>query len=324
MSLVEHSSARHARTVLLDWMLGNACSYACSYCPKALHDGTVRWQKSGDILSFYDQLHQHYAVARGRRIWLQFTGGEPTMHPQIIRLLDEARARAFSVSLISNASRTPRFWEKIAPALDAVILTYHSEFADPDAFRAIAEIVAARMPVHINITMRPEVFDDTLGVTHDLRDALPGASFTLKPLRVDFGTELFDYTDDQRAIMAAGLPGASHEEGAMPRGTMTVRMPDGSAEVLRANELALRDLNHWQGYVCNAGLESLRITGDGRVSRAVCGAGGTLGRLGAPTALPHAPITCPKPLCGCVADMLITKTAPATEQPTATSQAAAE
>ena len=108
--LVEHTSAAHARTVLVDWMLGNSCSYACSYCPKALHDGSIRWQKSDGILEFYQQLHRHYVFHRSRRVWLQFTGGEPTMHPQIIRLLQEAKALGFSVSLISNASRTLRFW----------------------------------------------------------------------------------------------------------------------------------------------------------------------------------------------------------------------
>src|SRR5690606_5307880 len=133
---IEHSNADHARVVLVDWMLGNAWSYACSYCPSDLHDGSIRWQKPEAVLSFFDQLYNHYIRHRGRRVWLQFTGGEPTMHPQIIRLLEEASARGFSVSLISNASRSLRFWQRIAPHLNSVILTYHSEFADPAHFLA--------------------------------------------------------------------------------------------------------------------------------------------------------------------------------------------
>lgn len=97
---IEHSRADHARVVLVDWMLGNNGSYACSYCPKSLHDGSVRWQSVADVLAFYDLLQRHYAQLRGKRVWLQFTGGEPTMHPQIIRLLEAATACGFQVSLI--------------------------------------------------------------------------------------------------------------------------------------------------------------------------------------------------------------------------------
>ena len=305
--LFEHSRAAHARTVLVDWMLGNSCSYACSYCPKHLHDGSIRWQKSDAVIAFYDQLLHHYTTARGRQVWLQFTGGEPTMHPQIIRLLHEARARGFSVSLISNASRTFRFWEKIAPALDAAILTYHNEFADFEQFRRIGEMLASRMPVHVNVTMHPDRFERTHEEANALRDAFATASFSLKPLRLDFGTELYPYTDAQRAILDAGIAGGAHEEDAMPRGTMTVQSADGSKEVLRANEIIMRDLNRWKGYRCNAGLESLRVKGDGTVMRAVCGVGGVLGRLGGAVALPPAPVLCDRDVCGCVADILITK-----------------
>ena len=197
----EHTNAVHARTVLVDWMLGNACSYACSYCPKSLHDGTVRWQNPDDVVDFYDRLHTHYVTHRNRRVWLQFTGGEPTMHPQIIRILEEASARGFSVSLISNASRTHRFWTKIKPHLNAVILTYHSEFVDFDHFKGVGEILVPDVPVHINVTMKPAEFDKTHADALALRQAFPDATVSLKPLRVDFETELYEYSDAQMAIM---------------------------------------------------------------------------------------------------------------------------
>ena len=307
--MIEHSHALHARTVLVDWMLGNSCSYACSYCPKRLHDGSIRWQKSDVVLGFFDQLHRHYSVVRGRRVWLQFTGGEPTMHPQIMRLLDEARARGFAVSLISNASRTFRFWEKIAPSLDAAILTYHNEFADLDQFLAIGGLLTERMPLHVNVTMHPARFDRTLDEARRLRDHLPQATIALKALRVGFGATLFEYTDAQRALLEAGLPGPTHEENAMPRGTMTARAAGQPARVMRANEILLEGMNRWNGFHCNAGIESLRVMGDGTVMRAVCGVGGPLGRLGVrPVAQPPAPVPCTRDACNCLSDILITKT----------------
>jgi organic radical activating enzyme len=308
--LIEHSNAAHARVVLVDWMLGNGCSYACSYCPKALHDGTMGWQRVEDVLAFYDQLHRHYARLRDKRVWLQFTGGEPTMHPQIIRLLTEASAKGFSVSLISNASRTERFWQKIAPCLDSVILTYHNEFAELDHFRSVGRLLSARMPVHVNVTMRPDHFDRTLEEARALRAAMPAASISLKPLRVDFEDALFDYSTQQMQQMQDGLPPTAKQEGPMPRGTMTVTLPGGERQKVRANEFVLRGENHWRGFRCNAGLESLRIKGSGVITRAVCSVGDDIGRLGEAVQLPVAPVLCSAETCSCVADILITKSRP--------------
>lgn len=313
--LIEHSRADHARVVLVDWMLGNSCSYACSYCPKSLHDGSVRWQSVADVLAFYDLLQRHYAQLRGKRVWLQFTGGEPTMHPQIIRLLEAATACGFQVSLISNASRTLRFWERIAPHLDSVILTYHNEFAELDHFRSVGRMLAERMPVHLNVTMRPEHFDRTLDETQALRDVMPAASITLKPLRVDFDHDLFDYTPAQLRIMAAGLPAKAAQTGAMPRGTMTVQGTGLPRRAVRANEFMIRGENRWKGYRCNAGIESLRIKGNGSITRAVCSVGGEIGRLGGTVTLPVAPIVCSAEVCACVADILITKSRPSGQSP---------
>ena len=305
--LIEHTNADHARVVLVDWMLGNACSYACSYCPKALHDGSVAWQRVQDVTAFYDVLRAHYMDRRGKQVWLQFTGGEPTMHPQIIRLLEAASDRGFTVSLISNASRTVRFWARIAPYLDNVILTYHNEFADLDHFRSVGRLLAEQMAVHINVTMRPDHFDRTLDEARSLRDAMPGASITLKPLRVGFASQLFDYTPDQLDVMSRSLPQKAAQSGAMPRGTMTVQGRDGTRTTLRATELVVRGQNRWRGYRCNAGLESLRVRGDGTITRAVCSVGGDIGRIGEPFALPYGPILCTAEVCSCTADILITK-----------------
>ncbi|MBW4708914.1 radical SAM protein [Roseobacter sp. YSTF-M11] len=309
---IDHSNPQHARTVLVDWMLGNACSYACSYCPKALHDGTIRWQKTEDVLTLYHQMKSHYAQERNKLVWLQFTGGEPTMHPRIIDLLKEASALGFRVSLISNASRTVRFWHKIRDYLDSVILTYHNEFATLDHFIDVGQLLVEQMNVHINVTMHPERFERTYDEARALRAALPKATITLKPLRVGFESELYDYSDAQLRILGKGVPSSVRSDGITPRSTMQATTATGACDTLRANDFILQDINRWQGYQCNIGLESLRIKGSGEVLRAVCGVGGRIGQLGGEIALPTQAIQCTKPSCACVADILTTKAKPVT------------
>jgi len=85
---------------------------------------------------------------------------------------------------------------------------------------------------------------------------------------------------------------------------MKVRYGDGSSENLRANVMIMRQVNRWRKWRCHIGLESLRIKGDGRIFRAVCGVGGQIGRIGGEVTLPSAPVNCMRESCGCVADIL--------------------
>ncbi|MEM6823648.1 MAG: hypothetical protein AAF566_00935 [Pseudomonadota bacterium] len=306
-SAIRHADKVHAETVLIDWMLGNACSYACSYCPKALHDGSLGWQSAADIMSFYGTLKAHYVDALQRRVWIQFTGGEPTMHPKIIPLLDAASDSGFSVSLISNGSRTRRFWERIAPHLNSVILTYHEEFVEHSAFRELLGLLAPKMPVQVNVTLHPARFEATYGRAQDLAQTVPEATFVLKPLRVDFGTELYGYTREQARRMGIRLTRPRREEVATPRGVMMVSDASGGETRWRGSDLLRLGRNDWQGWICSAGLESLRIKADGSITRAVCGVGGHIGKLGEDVELPVTPVRCSMSRCACNADILISR-----------------
>lgn len=306
---VSHADPWHARVVLVDWMLGNACNHACSYCPAELHDGTIRWQDTKVVVELFDRLRAHYVERLGRHVWIQFTGGEPTMHPRIVELLDESAARGFSASLISNGSRTPRFWLKVRPHLKSVILTYHAEFVQHDHFMVIARMMAEEMPVHINVTMIPERFDQILERAREILAEVPRASLSLKPLREDFRDVLYPYSPDQLDAMEKGLRSTDRHDGTTPRGVMNLTWADGSREAVRANAIIVKGTNRWRGYLCNAGLESLRVKANGQVTRAVCASGGVLGRLGGSVVLPEGPIVCERDTCGCVADILVSKVA---------------
>lgn len=304
---IDHADARYAGVVLVDWMLGSACNYACSYCPKELHDGSISWQGEADILALYDRLAEHYQRDRGRSVWLQFTGGEPTMHPRFLSIVEAAAGFGFQVSVISNASRTLRFWRRVRPLLDAAILTYHPEFVKLAPFVDVLRLLSEEMPVHVNVTMPPDRFDAVYAEADAIAAAVPTCTVALKPLRVGFRSQLYPYTDEQRARLDTRLTRVGHPEAQKPRGILRVTRQDGRTFDAHVHDLVLTDTNRWKGWLCHAGLESLRINGDGRVTRAVCSAGGDLGQIGGAVQLPDMPVTCDREVCACISDMLITK-----------------
>lgn len=305
--LVRHADRSHTNTVLVDWMIGNSCNHSCSYCPAQLHDGSIRWQEADAIKAMFRKLDTHYARGMGKKVWIQFTGGEPTMHPQITDLLRAASSHDFKVSLISNASRTRRFWEGIASRLDAVILTYHSEFVDHNHFVEIAAFLADTMPVHVNVTLPPEGFDEVFRRAEEIGAAIPELSLSLKPLREGFGDLLYPYSPDQLRRLETRITQPDRRKATLPRTVMVREFASGDYDVRRANAMITAGQNRWKGLICSAGLESLRVHANGAITRAVCGEGGELGKIGTVEELPTTPIRCSRERCACVADILITK-----------------
>ena len=295
----------------LFWSIGLWATGAITPAPIApaeLHDGSLNWQSGKDVIRLLDKLMSHYMEGLGRKVWLQFTGGEPTLHPGISDIVHEAHGRGMHVSLISNGSRTIRFWEKSRDLLDSVILTLHSEEADLEHFTSVIGILSERSHVQVNVTMIPERFDRICDVIQEIAQLHPDVDIVPKPLRLGFGHELYPYSEKQLDWMKRQVqPPPRDGRLRAPRSLMTRKNADGSSEEIRANQFILRGENRWRGWTCEAGIESLRVTGDGSVSRAVCGVGGQIGTLPDDLMLPLDSVVCTKDACACVADILISK-----------------
>ena len=86
----------------------------------------------------------------------------------------------FNVSLISNGARTLPFWDRVAADLDMVVLTYHQASVDHAHFLQVAQKLSARMPVNVNVTMDPELFDETYAAAQHIvstfLERCPGAT----------------------------------------------------------------------------------------------------------------------------------------------------
>ena len=79
-------------------------------------------------------------------------------------------------------------------------------------------------------------------------------------------------------------------------------------DMLHSNDIIKHKLNQFEGWRCNAGLESLMINWDGEVHRATCRVGGSLGNIYNGTfESPIEPINCTRKFCTCVADIPLTK-----------------
>ena len=110
----------------ITWMLHNVCNHNCSFCDATFKDGSKRWLSLAENKQIVDSI---ISAANGKPIWFQFTGGEPTLYPDFIELCVYIKSRGAYIGLLSNGSRTIRWWTELRDSklIENLVLTLHPE-----------------------------------------------------------------------------------------------------------------------------------------------------------------------------------------------------
>jgi len=304
-----HSNPEHENWFVVNWCLGNTCNYECSYCPSGLHDGSKKWPNAYVIKNFIQKVRdQHH----NKKIYFEFTGGEVTLYKHFLEICQFCNDLGIKIGLISNGSRTIRYWEENKHLFDHICVSFHPEHADEEHFINVVKTLHNDVRTHVNIMMKPEKFDYCYAVANKVKN-LGNISMALQPLIVDFGNTLFEYTDMQKRIFEN-----QHElitkhikftkSFDYYRGAMRKIWPDGSDQVSSAHRFISQNINNWAGWKCYAGVEQLIVDMDGSIYRGWCKVGGSLGNIDDDLLmLPEDPIICNKTMCHCNFDIMTTK-----------------
>ena len=293
---LEHEKAYFADWFVVNWCLGNTCNFECSYCPKALHDGSIRWPELDTIKSFITKVKEHHS---NKNIYFEFTGGEVTMYKHFIEVCKFCTELGIKVGLISNGSRTIRYWEQNKQYFDHVCLSFHPEFADAEHFTNVVRLLHNDIRVHVNVMMSPEKFDYCFELANSLKD-LGNISIAMQPLIHDFGEVLFDYTPEQQLVFENQWRLITkHIKFTKPfpyyRGAMRMIKTDGTTTVQAAHKFIANKSNDWSGWKCYAGVEQLIVDMNGIIHRGWCKVGKHIGHINDTVLnLPTDPIICNK------------------------------
>lgn len=309
---LEHSNIKNADVFVVNWCLGNSCNFECSYCPEALHDGSKRWPEPETIKNFIRKVKDSHP---GKQMYFEFTGGEVTMYKHFTDICKFCADEGVKVGLISNGSRTIRYWEENKHFFDHVCLSFHPEFADEKHFIEVVKLLHNDVRTHVNIMMSPDQFDRCYAVANKVKD-LGNLSMALQPLIHDFGDTLYDYNDFQKRIFDK-----QHELITQHikftksfdyyRGAMRVVYESGESQVSSAHRFISHKTNDWSGWKCYSGVEQLIVDMDGSIYRGWCKVGGPLGNINDETLfLPTEPVICNKTMCHCNFDIMSTKEKP--------------
>jgi len=304
-----HSKEQHNDWFVVNWCLGNTCNFSCSYCPKSLHDASIAWPDPNVVKNFIQSVKNHYS---DKKIYFEFTGGEVTMYRHFAEICKFCASLGIKVGLISNGSRTLRYWEENKEYFDHVCLSYHPEFTDEKHFLQVINVLHNDVRTHVNIMMSPTKFEQCCELADKVKD-LGNLSLALQPLIHDFGDKLYDYTAEQKEILDK-----QHEIYTKHikftksfdyyRGAMKAIYPDNTTKITSAHRFINEGTNNWSGWNCWAGVEQLIVDMDGHYYRGWCKVGGRLGKIDVlPLHFPTTPVLCNKTMCHCNFDIMSTK-----------------
>jgi MoaA/NifB/PqqE/SkfB family radical SAM enzyme len=285
----------HQDQIKIEWNLGKRCNYDCTYCPSSIHDNHSPHTDIAVLEATVDKLCE-----LGKPLRISLTGGEPCVHPDIEDLLDYFKRKdIFWVNLTTNGTRSATWYLQNEMFWNHLIFSLHFEHDWQRVMRTINQYYDdSEREFFVAVMAHHDHMKDVRKVVKELKEK--GIKYTIRRIRWTEGDH--NVFDDMR------YDGKDLEWIVSQDATVKPNCRNDNDQIIHANDVIKKHLNQFNGWSCNAGIESLMINWDGEVHRATCRVGGSLGNIYQNTFVqPTVPIICTREWCTCAADIPLTK-----------------
>jgi len=311
MKLVKIYNPRTTNFKLIEWQLHDVCNYDCSFCAPENKSGEKRWFEKSVYINAIDKFIDQ-AEQENKKIYFMFTGGEPTLMPRFLDLLIHVKSRGHYINILTNGSRTLRWWQEVADAkcVDNLWLSLHSEqHTDKDTIVSIVEMFKD-LPTNVVtiVTAPPTNFDESYqNHQYLLNNAVCVSSFRYIYAS---GKDLLPYTPKQLEILQQNTAVKSKrfaEEKKFqwipyPWQKINVVFEDGSEKIDHPTNYVSKGDCHFFGWSCSTGKDFIRIEHTD-IYRGTCKQDGAIGNILADNfGFATTDTTCTRTNCNCVAD----------------------
>lgn len=306
----------------IEWKLHNVCNNDCSFCGDRHKDGSQRWFDLDVYKTYVDKL---VALCEGKPIWFQLTGGEPTLFPETLELIQYIKSKGAYISLLSNGARTLRWWKELRDlnALNALFLTYHSE--QTGDYKHIADVVNLFHDEPIKVVTLITHTKDTIDRAFEAFDFLlenTGVVVVMKAMVIRDYDIYSLYTEEQldkikRSVAVGKIP--NKKPTTIPpefdlNHTLNITYSDSTIKQINPQALMKMQDNRFEGWNCDIGQDTMRIDYD-VVYRGVCEVGGVMSLADEDLNFKTDSVVCNAGQCFCGTDMVANKTLPIEKYP---------
>jgi len=231
----------------------------------------------------------YYKTHLGKhRFHLKVGGGEPTLWRDLGYFIETLKKKHdIYFTVISNGSRTLRWWQQYGYLIDNATLSYHVAQADVDHMIAVADILyQLGKKTSVQVLMDPYLWDESVAALDRMKLSkhrwFITASEVIETEPVIYGTiPIVDankksYTPEQRKYFKHALkriPGWTWIiknvklllGGEIKLYESTAYLNDGTTMKAQPETYIANGWNKFQGWSCNIGLESVYIHWNGDV-----------------------------------------------------------
>lgn len=255
----------------IEYMAGDTCNYRCAYCGPNWYGGSRRWPKDIEaLLKNFRHLLDFYVSNKIDEFEINILGGEPTLWPELAYFSRELKKDYnIKLTITSNGSRTMRWWEKNADAFDKILFSYHYKEADIDHYINVLDLVYSKgIPLNCLFMMDPDCWDECIDAIEYMKSNSKYSWF-ISAMEVHPPK----YNDEQRKFLNDHVKRRppiyrvlKDEYKNIIKGKTTVFYDDGSKQKVNRNFFSLNQLNSFEGWMCNIGIEVVNIKKDGRIT----------------------------------------------------------
>lgn len=257
----------------IDVMLSNVCNYKCHYCHPGSNEGDKPFPKNYEL--FKKNLSHMIDVYRNdfnkRDIRIEITGGEPTLWPllgEFAQWLKEDK-KINNILLVTNASRTLRWFEEYGNYFDAYHISLHSEEQNPQHTVEVAEYLFQNTSAFVAMNVIMDPVNYTKSQEH-LRLCLDNDYKWLvktwmlienNQVRTDYTAEqLLDLKDKVKRKPDEEYIQSFIDKGIIPgRSKAKVVYDDGTIEPYNSYELRTTNRHDYRGWLCNLGIDRVSL-----------------------------------------------------------------
>ena len=304
-------------TRVVEWRLGNACNFDCSFCTPEFKDGTRRYLEYSTYIKLIDNLIDSDP---SKKLWFQINGGEPTLYPKLKELLLHIKSRGGYTSMFSNGSRTIRWWRELAELnlLDRLYLSYHPEQDDsPDHIIEVNNIMQATnalVTIFVTTQTDPVLFQKAVDCQNEIQNKAIAIS-SLKPITILGANTLQPYTPEQLEIIQKNLYVKSKgwlsivenkrkylKTVSFYNSDVIVTYSDQTRKTKSSQFFIESNETNFKGWECDIGIDTLFIDVN-NVYRGQCRQGEPVETVSEYTTFRKTPITCETEKCMCSFDV---------------------
>lgn len=263
------------------WDPSNLCNFKCRYCFYGCNFGTHKNPNNLNLIieNFKHLMTQYSERLAKTKFHFVVAGGEPTLWKDLEKFIEKIKEEhTVYFSLISNGSRTLRWWQEYAHLIDNVHLTHHIAQGDVEHIIKVADILyRSNVKTTVKVLMDQLHWDQGIADIQHMKSSSQHPWF-ISVAKVIEGTDTVsvEYTDEQLLFLKTELkriPSLSWFWKNRNLLTEDMRLWDSVAYLENGNKKNARpgtyinnNLNNFKGWNCSIGLERIYIGWTGNIS----------------------------------------------------------